>query len=82
MFYGRAARGSLIDPSRGNLIEQYATPAGGPLDPVVVLNLCTTLPRAGTWDRVSPIIGEDPSGGCIWSIRGQWDHIWKDMLPW
>jgi hypothetical protein len=45
-------------------------------------NLCTTLPCAGTWDRVSPIIGEDPSGGCIWSIRGQWDHIWKDILPW
>jgi hypothetical protein len=36
-FYGRAASGSQIDPARGNLIEQYALPAGGPLDPVVVL---------------------------------------------
>jgi YD repeat-containing protein len=35
--YGEAANGSLIDPARGNLIEEYATPAGGPLDPVIVL---------------------------------------------
>jgi YD repeat-containing protein len=37
-FYGDAASGSLIDPARGNLIEQYTLPAGGPLDPVVVLS--------------------------------------------
>ena len=36
--YGRAAQGSLIDPATGNLIEQYSTPAGGPLDPVVLLS--------------------------------------------
>jgi YD repeat-containing protein len=27
----------MIDPARGKMMEQYALPAGGPLDPVIVL---------------------------------------------
>jgi hypothetical protein len=37
-FVGRATSGSVIDPARGNLTQQHAIPAGGPLDPLVVLN--------------------------------------------
>ena len=37
-FAGRATSGGVIDPARGNLTQQHAIPAGGPLDPPVVLN--------------------------------------------
>jgi hypothetical protein len=37
LFAGRAAGGGVIDPAQGNLMQQYAIPAGGPLDPLVLL---------------------------------------------